>query len=147
MSNLHKIDILNIEDPFNFWIAKKCPISFHKVISSKVQKDVEESGMAQAIVDDEDFIVKNKSYINTKQVFALYHDLDKKWYRARILEVNRTLSSGKFLVCQLIDLGQTITVSVNKVRALLDPKLNALPPLAHRCRLYGLMPTFPGTDL
>ena len=147
MANLHKINILNIEDPFNFWIAKKFPDSFHKVICNEVQRDVEESGLGQAIVDDEEFIVKNKSFINTKKVFALYHDLDKKWYRARILEANRNLTSGKFLVCQLIDRGQTITVSVSKVKPLSDPKLNALPPLAHRCRLFGLIPTFPGTDL
>ena len=134
---MQQIEILRIENPFDFFVTEKDPKGFLDLVNETIRR--EESTNAGARINDSNLATWQKDMI-----LAVHMADTQKWYRAQIISrISSFRGRTDSLRCHLVDLAETVTVSCSSCKEIKDSKLKKLPPLAKKCLLFGIEPTSP----
>jgi hypothetical protein len=115
-----RVEILNIEHPFSFWIAESKSKSFLDLIHEEITKC--STALKTGFKCNADLIAVLKPH-------------DTMFYRAQALNILQPNLS-----CFLVDTGETVNCRFNDCKHINNLKLKELAPLAKHCKLYGIRP-------
>lgn len=133
---MQQIEILKIENPFDFWITEKDTKSFLDMVDEEIRGEEDGGSCGTNFVDPASY--------HTDMIVAVYLADLLKWYRAKVIgRISSFRGRRDSLRCFLIDVAETITVNCTSCREIKSLKLKKLPALAKKCSLIGIEPATP----
>jgi hypothetical protein len=133
---MKRIEILKINDPFNFWITEKDPNSLQTLISEQIEK---ESINDDVLTEEHDLssLVNNKTRLVSVYI-EQSNNKQNKYFRGQVMDIIRTFGSKIILTCYLLDIGHSINVELINCRIIQNETLVNLSPFAKKCSLYNI---------
>ena len=133
---MRKIEILKINNPFEFWISELDSESFINLFDNEINTEYETYSKSTMESD----AINNFKDLKESSLIGVYQMQNKKWYRAKVLDFGDSFGKNQYVFCYLIDIGETLTLPKSNCKILRNAKLQKYPPLARVCSLFGIKP-------